>query len=245
MRYLSAMLFLVFACSAYLYAATDEQTLHQSYELNKTGSVAVKNVNGDVTIRVWDKNEVDLKATKRGHSEDFDLVEISIDSKPDRFTVESKYPHFRNNLDVAVDYELTVPRSAVLEDISNVNGGVDITGVEGEIGVSTVNGSVDIDGSRSSVKAESVNGSVHAKWAQFPQKGDIVMQTVNGRLQLTLPKDVNADLEAKSMNGSIHSDFPITVHNGFLSHRLEGQIGKGGVSITLKTLNGSINIMQY
>jgi DUF4097 and DUF4098 domain-containing protein YvlB len=244
MRYLSMILFLVFACSAY--AATEERTMHQSYPLNKNGSVSVKNVHGDVTIQVWDKNEVDLKATKRGPSDNLDLVQIDVVATTDRFIVESKYPKFHNNVDVSVTYELTVPRGATLEDVSNVNGEVEITGVEGEIGVSTVNGSLRVDGSRAPVNAESVNGNVRVQWASFPQKGEISMHTVNGRLELRVPaQDVNADVQASSLNGSIHSDFPILVHEGFLSHKLDGRIGNGGVTITLKTVNGGINIDKY
>jgi len=244
MRNLLVVLFLVTACSAYLYGATEEQTLHKTYELSRNGFITLKNVHGDVTIRAWDKNEVDLTATKRGDARELDLVEIAIDSTPEHFDVESKYPRFHNNVDVSVTYELTVPRGSTLDDVSNVNGGVDIVGIEGRIDASTVNGSVHIDGARSAVHAESVNGSVHSKWAQFPEKGEIVMESVNGRLELQLPQDVNADVQAKSLNGSIHSDYPITVHNAFLSHKLEGKIGNGGVSIELKTVNGSINIIK-
>ena len=244
MRYVSTVLFLLFACFAH--AATEDRTMHQSYPLNKDGFVTVKNVNGDITIRVWDKNEVDLKATKHGPSQNLDLVEIEVDSKPDRFYVESKYPRFHNNTDVSVTYELTVPRGVTLEDVSDVNGGVEISGVEGEIGVSTVNGSLEVDGSKAPVRGESVNGNVRVKWASFPQKGEISMQSVNGRLELQLPpQNVHADVRASSMNGSIHSDYPINVHDALLSHKLEGQIGNGGVSITLKTLNGSIEITKY
>ena len=242
MRHLSFLLFLLLSISVF----AEDQTTHQSYPLNKNGFVSVKNVHGDITIRAWDKNEVDLKATKHGPADHLDLVEIDVDAKPDRFVVESKYPHYRSNTNVSVTYELSVPRGATLEDIGDVNGNVDIQGVEGEVSAQTVNGSVDIDGTRGAVSAESVNGNVHVKWAEFPSKGDVSMQSVNGGLDLKLPsQDVNADVEASSMNGSIHSDYPITVHNSFLSHKLEGQIGHGGVPIRLKTVNGSIDINKY
>ena len=242
MRHLSFVLFLLLSVSVF----AEDQTMHQSYALNKNGYVSVKNVNGDITIRAWDKNEVDLKATKHGPAKNFDLVEIDIDSKPNRFVVETKYPHYKNNTNVSVTYELNVPRGVTLEDIGDVNGSVDILGVEGEVSAETVNGSVDIDGARGAVSAESVNGNVHVKWMAFPSKGDISMQSVNGGLHLKLPaQDVNADVEASSMNGSIHSDYAITVHNSFLSHKLEGRIGSGGVPIRLKTVNGSIDITKY
>jgi Toastrack DUF4097 len=237
----AALLFL----AANLFAATEERSIHKTFPLNEKGTISVKNVQGDVTIRVWEKNEVDLRVTKRGPSQNLDLVEIAIESKPDVLRVESKYPRFRENTDVTVTYELTVPARASLNEVNNVNGGIDIIGVEGEIGISTVNGPVDISGIKSGLSAETVNGTIHAKWTEFPQRGEVTMRTVNGRLGLQLPGNVNADVQASSMNGSIHTDYPITVHRGFLSHKVEGRIGQGGATIELHTINGSIDISKY
>jgi len=231
--------------AANLFAATEERTIHNNFDLNADGMISLKNVHGDITIQVWDKNEVNFRATKRGPSQNLDLVDIVIDSRPDHLRVESKYPRFHKDIDVSVTYELTVPRSASLNEVSNVNGDIEIAGVEGEIQVSTVNGSMDVSGCKSVVNAETVNGTINARWSQFPKEGEVSMNTVNGRLKLQLPGNVNADLEASSLNGSIHTDYPITVHSGFLSHKVEGTIGQGGPKIELHTINGSIDISKY
>jgi len=230
--------------SANVFAATEESTIHKTFSLQPGGTVSLKNVHGDVTIRGWDKNEVDLKATKRGPASNLDLVEIEMDSTPSRLAVESKYPRFHNNLDVSVTYELSVPKSALLDEISNVNGGLDISGIEGRMRINTVNGSADIAGSKSTLEAKTVNGNITAKWTEFPKEGDVQIQTINGQLKLQLPGSVNADIEASSLNGSIHTDYPITVESGFISKKLHGKIGAGGVRINLKTINGAIDISR-
>jgi DUF4097 and DUF4098 domain-containing protein YvlB len=230
--------------SANLFAATEERTIHKTFPLQAGGTVSLKNVNGDVTIHGWDKNEVDLKATKRGPADKLDLVEIQMDSTPQRLAVETKYPRFHNNSNVSVTYELSVPKSALLDAISNVNGGVDISEIEGRMRINTVNGSADITGSKSNIEAHTVNGNITAKWTEFPKQGEVQMQTVNGGLELHLPGSVNADIEASSLNGSIRTDYPITVESGFISRKLHGKIGAGGAAINLKTVNGTIEISR-
>jgi hypothetical protein len=54
--------------------ATEEEVIHQTFPLNEQGTVELSNVNGDVTIRGWEKNEVDMKATKRAPADDLELI---------------------------------------------------------------------------------------------------------------------------------------------------------------------------
>jgi len=70
------------------------------------------------------------------------------------------------------------------------------------------------------------------------------MNTVNGALDLRFPEKVNAEIKASSVNGSMRSDFPILVRNHFLSHKMNGTIGQGGVVINLETVNGSIELSR-
>jgi DUF4097 and DUF4098 domain-containing protein YvlB len=234
----------LFFLSANFVAATEERIIHQTFPLNEKGTVQLSNVNGDVTIRGWEKNEVDMKATKRAPADYIDLIKIEVDSTPERLTIETKYPRGRKESNVSVTYELMVPKHAVLNAIENVNGAIEITGVEGQIKINTVNGSAEIEGSKSAVDAETVNGRITAKWSDFPKQGDVSLRTVNGGLKLQLPDNVNADVRASSMNGTIRTDFPITVEGRFVSRKLAGRIGAGGTSIDLETVNGSIDILK-
>jgi DUF4097 and DUF4098 domain-containing protein YvlB len=227
-----------------LLAGTEERTIHQTFALNAGGRVELSNVNGDVTITGWDKNQVDMKATKRGPSQNLDLVEIRTNSTPERLTIETKYPHLKRNTDVSVSYVLMVPKSAILDSIDNVNGGISVSGVENEIRMNTVNGTAEIQGSKASLDAGTVNGRIDVTWTDFPRNGNIKLQTVNGSLKLRLPQNINADVHAESLNGSIETEFPMTVSGRFISRKLSGKIGQGGTSINLSTVNGSIDILK-
>src|SRR5215203_168040 len=104
----------------------------QTYPLTATGRVSVSNVNGSVTIDTWDRKEVRLEAVKTADSKErlTDVV-IKIDARPDSITVETDYDTSRRNSDrtwknyngkLNVEYHLTVPKNAVLDQIETVNG---------------------------------------------------------------------------------------------------------------------------
>jgi len=74
---------------------------------------------------------------------------------------------------------------------------------------------------------------------------DVEAETVNGGITLSLgsPEKINAELRAKTVNGKIYVDFPITLKGLSKSkHSLKAQIGQGGPLISLSTVNGSIKI---
>ena len=74
----------------------------------------------------------------------------------------------------------------------------------------------------------------------------ISARSTNGGITLSIEdRSFDADLEARTTNGSIQVDFPVTIQAGWNSKRhIEGKIGDGGSLISLKTTNGSIKIID-
>src|SRR5207247_3322082 len=113
-----------------------------------------------------------------------------------------------------VEYEIKVPRRAVLDEINNVNGRVEIQGVHGRVHASTVNGKLMAEGLTADADLGSVNGSVLAAFDNLDAVQRASLKTVNGRVSVTLPPDANADVSAHTLNGGIHSspDLPAKKH---------------------------------
>jgi hypothetical protein len=66
---------------------------------------------------------------------------------------------------------------------------------------------------------------------------------VNGSLELTIPSDSNAEVEASTVSGGISNDFGLHVNDHrFVGHDLRGELGKGGSHIRLSDVNGRIEI---
>jgi DUF4097 and DUF4098 domain-containing protein YvlB len=70
------------------------------------------------------------------------------------------------------------------------------------------------------------------------------LETVNGGVQLQLPKTAKADISARCVNGGVHVDEQLTVESTGEKNRrrLEGRLNGGGSRIELATTNGGIHI---
>jgi DUF4097 and DUF4098 domain-containing protein YvlB len=140
----------------------------------------------------------------------------------------------------SVDYRVSVPRGARVR-VGDVNGRVEVDGVVGSVHASTVNGSVDLTRVGGPVEASAVNGSVQVDVARVDPASRNDLSTTNGSVRLTLPRDASAEVEAHTVNGSVHCDFDLA--DGSRSRRkLEGRIGAGGARFELGTVNGSARV---
>ena len=86
-----------------------------------------------------------------------------------------------------------------------------------------------------------MNGSVRAGFEELAHP--VSLKSVNGSVTIKLPEPCHASVEAKSVNGAIHCDFPVTLGEGKIrKNSLKGTIGDGGPELRLKTVNGAIHI---
>ncbi len=231
--------------------ATLQKEFNQSYALADTGQVRLDNVNGKVRITAWDRAEVKVEAVKLAETEEeLEAVKIVIDSKPDQIRIHTKYPStkwslWKRNNSTTVEYDIKVPSHAVLEEINNVNGRVEIQGVHGRVHASTVNGKLTVEGLTADVDLGSVNGSVLAAFNNLDAVKRASLKTVNGRVSVTLPPDANAEVSAHTLNGGIHCgpELPAKKHWP-VGTDLHGTLGKGGTQINAETVNGSIQMHQ-
>jgi len=217
-------------------------TVNESRPLAKSGRFELENTNGRVEVTGWDEARVSIEATKRAASDRaLEDLRVEITGDGDRVSVRTRYPRPRWLGGAGrVDYVVRVPRSARVK-VANVNGHVEVEGVLAEVAASTVNGSVEVQGAEGAVDASSVNGGVDVALARVDAEGRSSIHTTNGSLHLTLPPDANADVEARTLNGSLRCDFDLASESRSKRH-LEGRIGSGGGRFELRSVNGSVSI---
>jgi len=228
------------------------EKFEQTYPLNRNGRVNVSNINGSITIEGWDRNEVRLEATKIADSrETMAMLELKIDSQPDSFCVETELqPGTYNDVSgrsknrrLEVQFKLWVPKGAVLNEIGAVNGPVSVSDFTNVTKVSAVNGPIMANNLRGTVKLSTVNGEVRVGFERLDAGTSVALDTVNGRVNLEVPSDVNATIKADSLNGSITNDFGLPVKKGkYVGRNLHGRIGSGDVQIKLSAVNGGLTI---
>ncbi len=230
----------------------ETERFEQTYPLNANGKVSVSNVNGSITVEAWDRNEVKLEVTKiSDNKESLADVEIKIDAKAEYFNAETDYNNWNGqknwgqNRRLEVQFRLTVPRTAFLDEIETVNGSVTVSNFTNYTKISAVNGSVKATNLRGTAKLSTVNGETIADFEQLRSTDKINLSTVNGTVNLTVPSDINATVKADTVNGSIKNDFGLPVRKGkYVGKDLYGKIGSGETEIKLNSVNGGLAIMR-
>lgn len=227
------------------------EEFHHSYPLSANGRVELENVNGSVHITAWDQNEVKVDAVKYANTKErLDEVKIEVETESDFVSIRTRYPDHNNTFNggwndpAGVEYTVMVPRNARLDEISLVNGSLDVHGVSGEVHASCVNGKLTAQDLTGRLELSTVNGKLNA---QFQQLGDnsIELSSVNGGLEVTLPSDANARIDASTVSGGIDDDFGLHVnHHRWVGHDLRAELGSGRTRIELSNVNGHIDIRR-
>jgi len=219
----------------------------QTYEVAHGAAVGLDNINGDVTITVWDRPEVRVQAVKSASSpERLEGLKIEVDARQRGVFIDTRYPDSRRLHPVdrhghsEVEYTLTVPRSVVIDGVDLVNGDLVIDGVEGEIDADTVNGSVVVRGGMGEIELETVNGRIEVDLAPAAA-GDVSLESVNGTVEVFVAEA--AEIRAETVNGSIRNDFGIEIRKGrYVGSSMAGAVGAGGPTIEIETVNGGIRV---
>ena len=68
------------------------------------------------------------------------------------------------------------------------------------------------------------------------------IHTGDGSVDLDLPGDLQANLDASTHDGRISLGFPVTVEGTFSSTKISGKINGGGQPIVVRTGDGSIHL---
>ncbi len=224
------------------------EEFHQTYPLAANGRISLENINGAVHIKAWDQNQVKVDALKRAHdAKRLKEAEIRVDARQDSVSIETHYPEHddwdgdRHHNPASVEYTLTVPKNARLDEIKLINGALDVARVSGEVHASCINGKLVARGLGGRAELATINGKLEAEFERASEP--LELSSVNGSVDLTLPSDAKAEIEATTVHGRIENDFGLhTNDHRFVGHDLQGELGGGGTHIRLRNVNGHIEI---
>lgn len=133
--------------------------------------------------------------------------------------------------------------------VNGVSAEVSIVDAEGELSVETVSGTIAVRQSRlRDLDANAVSGDVSYE-GSLTSTGRYRLNTHSGEVLLRLPADVGAELTLETFNGSIESDFPLTMQPGETGtwrrgRRMEFTLGNGGARVSAGAFSGNITIRR-
>ena len=147
-----------------------------SYPFSLGGKVEVSNINGSVTVNTWEKPEIKLEVVKIADSkEQLAEMRVEVEAEQESFRVTVDFGNWsgkertkwRNNGKSVANITLTVPRTAVLDEIHSINGNVTVTNATSFTKASAINGTVRGNNLRGDVKLSAINGTVEADCDQL------------------------------------------------------------------------------
>jgi DUF4097 and DUF4098 domain-containing protein YvlB len=163
-----------------------------------------------------------------------------------------------HNSSAHLTIEVPVQTNLVLR---SVNGGtIAVENISGSIDANHTNGGIAITNVSGSVLANTTNGNVTVSLNKVSPEKAMSFTSFNGRVDVTLPQDVKANVMMKTNNGEIWSDFDIKLTAGgkppvvedsrssngkykvHLDRAMYGTINGGGPEMQFVTYNGSILI---
>lgn len=247
-------------------AAQERQTDRNAFQWNgrlaQGAWVRVQNLNGAVRVERSNSDRVEIVATKswrRGNPDEI-RIELKKYGPRDENVIVCAFWHENANCDesgyrsrgpnrggrrndVAVEFTVRLP-AGINVNANTVNGSVDIDGATAEVRAGTVNGEVQAYSTGGPVTASTVNGNVHVRMGRLRGDDDLRYATVNGNVIVEFDGDVDADVELTTVNGRLHSSFPLQLSGRIDPRHLRATIGKGGRKVKLSTVNGNVELRK-
>ena len=226
MKKLTAIFLAAFIALPVLAAEVDE-TLDAAAD----GHVNVSNIAGDVTIRGWSRNQVEVTGELGRNVE-----ELIFKRDGDKITIKVKVPR-KSGRGIDSDLHIQVPQDSSV-DVGTVSADISITDVHGEQKLNTVSGDVDTEVADNDVSAESVSGDVEVSGEgksidtrAATVSGDVILFRVAGAVVAgSVSGDVTID------EGSFERAGLETVNGDIVFHAALRDGGK----LEAETVNGSV-----
>lgn len=165
--------------------------------------------------------------------------------------------HGNRGYRVTFDFEIKVPSTIALRLATVNRGDIRVENTSGDFDVSNVNRGIEMTGLSGSGRVHTVNGGIKVLFAKNPS-GDCSFGTVNGAIETSFLPNLNADVRVKTFNGSAYTDYDVTAlprkissgarQDGKFVYRSDDfngiRIGNGGPELKYDTLNGNIRIIN-
>ena len=181
------------------------------------------------------------------------LIQINAFEKDNEITIHS------NSHRGTIDLEIRVPTNFSLKLKTYYNGEIHVQYVTGELEITNINGDVHLESISGSAVVNTIDGDIFALFKEVTPDVPMAFTSIEGKIDLTFPADMEASLKMKSENGEIFSDTYVLIEKrkteidrsdetGIYKVSLEewtqGTINGGGPEILVKTLEGSIYIRK-
>jgi len=233
---------------------------------DKRGKLYVKQVYGSLSVTGYSGKEVQITIRQKQNQYKIHkkngLTRISNNSfnleveEDDNLVIVKSMPHGRAtpiNLDIKIPYNFDLKLRSVN------NGNTVVKGINGEMEVSNVNGSITLESISGTASADSSNGFIHVTFNRIDNNTNMAFSSINQDVDISLPKNVKANIKAKTVGGEILTGFDMVMDKNAVEvdkkhangkyklgfqQWVKGKINGGGTEFIMSTVNSDIIIRK-
>ena len=218
------------------------------------GAIEVTGYEGSVVIinakLRYEEDLVSKDGMKRIRS---NLIQLAAVEKDREITVSSNSQFKTIDLDIQIPYDFSVK----LQKYDY--GKISIHDLRGEMEISNLNGDIILTNIIGSAVLNTVDGDILVQIKEAAENIPMAFSTIEGNIDITLPKDIKTNIKMKSDQGDIFTDFDIEIkkrekisersdkddqYKIMLEDWTYGKINGGGPEYLIKTFRGNIYLRK-
>ena len=224
------------------------EEIRQSYELAPGARVELTGLNGAVKIETSDSKTAEVYVERTASTqESLNRRKVTIEADGNSLRIRGEkgdggfFSRFFGS-SAAEKVTLKLPRQISLY-AKGLNGSFVTGEIEGSVEASGINGRVQVGSAVGRAMFKGINGNMVVGLKKLDADG-VSLNGINGNIELQLASDVNADFDARGMNGRVTSDLPNVEIEKSKRRTYSARIGSGGSGITAKGINGNIRFTE-
>jgi DUF4097 and DUF4098 domain-containing protein YvlB len=225
-------------------------------------TLRVESNDADIRISSWDHKETEAHVITQGYKIGPNDVKIVERQSGDQLELEVRTPRLFGLVlsNHSVHIEISVPREADLNlhtgdgriRVNDVKGEVrldsgdgelEIYSADGKLNANTHDGSIRAQGRFDALDLHTGDGNIHAEVGGGSKISSAwSLRTGDGNVDLRLPQDFAANLDAQTGDGRVDVDLPVTVTGSVRENSIRGTLNGGGLPIEVRTGDGHISL---
>lgn len=212
--------------------------------------VTAKHRNGDwrgwISLGSNDSNKISIEVP-RGYN--VDLRTSAGDLSVSQLTGEASVKTSDGDIHVAdIVGPVHLQTSSGDIELANIKGSVVAISSSGDLLMRDLQGQIDVKTSDGDINAHRIDGRIAARTSSgdvnvqlLGSNRGVTLDTSSGNIDLRVPKDISALLDASSDSGSVRAELAITTTT-VSERRLQGTINGGGDRIHARTSDGDVRL---
>lgn len=237
--------------------------IEKTFNVQKGGSLVMEDINGDVTVRVWDKNQVYIREIKKMDIYTKSEAEAAMEESQSGYSMQGntiyvggegfnrRWIQSRFSVSIPADFNCDIDTDGGELDIRGVQGDVEANSGGGEITLHNIGGEVDARTGGGSIEISKTTNKVSARTGGgevevTDTEGAVRVSTGGGEVTVRNTKD---EVRASTGGGEVtiigtQGDVDVSTGGGDVEIEDAGgdaSVSTGGGEIKIRNIDGDFN----